>query len=79
MIRKDFKEASKFFEELIERVVNGEEVFITQNNIPVAKSIPFSTEKKSTKQRIKAGSARGLIKISDDFDKPLDDFKNYME
>lgn len=26
----------------------------------------------------KAGSAEGLIKMSDDFDEPLDDFKDYM-
>lgn len=26
----------------------------------------------------KAGSAKGLIKLSDDFDEPLDDFKEYM-
>ncbi len=27
----------------------------------------------------KAGLAKGLIKMSDDFDEPLDDFKEYME
>ncbi len=26
----------------------------------------------------KAGSAKGLIHISEDFDQPLDDFKDYM-
>lgn len=26
----------------------------------------------------KAGSAKGLIKMSEDFDAPLDDFKDYM-
>ena len=26
----------------------------------------------------KAGIYRGLIKVSDDFDEPLDDFKEYM-
>ncbi|MGK5091009.1 type II toxin-antitoxin system prevent-host-death family antitoxin [Deltaproteobacteria bacterium TL4] len=27
----------------------------------------------------KAGSAKGKIKISDDFDEPLDDFQEYMQ
>jgi len=27
---------------------------------------------------IKAGSAKGLITIADDFDEPLEDFKEYM-
>ncbi|MGI2904971.1 DUF2281 domain-containing protein [Tolypothrix sp. VBCCA 56010] len=26
----------------------------------------------------KAGSAKGLVTISDDFDEPLEDFKDYM-
>lgn len=31
------------------------------------------------KQPRKAGSARGLIQMSDDFDEPLEDFREYME
>ena len=27
----------------------------------------------------KSGLAKGLIKMSDDFDEPLDDFEDYME
>ena len=27
----------------------------------------------------KSGLAKGLIKMTDDFDEPLDDFKDYME
>jgi antitoxin (DNA-binding transcriptional repressor) of toxin-antitoxin stability system len=79
MISKDIKEAAELFEELTEKVINGEEVLITQYNIPVAKLIPFSKKKKSVKRKIRAGSAKGMIKILDDFDNPLDEFKNYME
>ncbi len=31
-----------------------------------------------SKKRRKAGSAEGLIKMSDDFDAPLEDFKEYQ-
>jgi hypothetical protein len=33
----------------------------------------------SKKPAPKAGSAKGLIQISPDFDEPLEDFKPYME
>jgi hypothetical protein len=32
----------------------------------------------SSKPRPKFGSAKGLIEMSDDFDEPLEDFKDYM-
>ncbi len=33
----------------------------------------------SSKKRRKAGSAEGLIKMSDDFDEPLEDFEEYQK
>ncbi len=35
------------------------------------------TEKKAGNQKRKLGTAKGKIKIADDFDAPLDDFKEY--
>ena len=35
------------------------------------------TQEKAKKQR-KAGLAKGLIQMKDDFEEPLDDFKDYM-
>ena len=32
----------------------------------------------STKRRRRPGSAKGLVHISDDFDEPLEDFREYM-
>ncbi len=40
--------------------------------------LKFKNQAKPKKQR-KAGLAKGLIKMSDDFDEPLDDFKEYMQ
>ena len=37
--------------------------------VPVAQS----------ERRPRFGSAKGLIEIADDFDEPLEDFKEYME
>lgn len=39
--------------------------------------LKFKNKAKPKKQR-KAGLAKGLINMSDDFDEPLDDFKEYM-
>lgn len=45
--------------------------------------IDFLTSKvkqeKVTSTRRKAGLAKGLIKMREDFDEPLEDFKDYME
>lgn len=63
---------------LIQKVMNGEEVFITQNQKPIAKLVAVSDAPTKPKKLIKAGSAKGLIKIADDFDEPLEDFREYM-
>lgn len=34
---------------------------------------------KDTKKKRKAGLAKGLIEMSEDFDEPLEDFKEYRE
>ncbi|MEW6184275.1 MAG: DUF2281 domain-containing protein [Thermodesulfobacteriota bacterium] len=61
--------------ELIEQTINEGEVVITQGGKPIVKLVAINQPTK--KQRL-FGSAKGLIKLSDDFDEPLDDFKNYL-
>ena len=36
------------------------------------------TDKKAAKRISEFGCAKGTFKIADDFDEPLDDFKDYM-
>lgn len=60
--------------QLTEVVISGEEVIIKRDNQPAVKLVSASP----VKRRRKAGSAKGLVKISDDFDEPLEDFKDYM-
>ncbi|RPI75901.1 MAG: type II toxin-antitoxin system Phd/YefM family antitoxin [Desulfobacteraceae bacterium] len=70
----DIIQAQQHFSELIEKTISGDEVLITKAGQPVVKLVAVKT---AAKQRL-FGSAKGLIKISDDFDEPLNDFKEYM-
>ncbi len=65
---------SETLRDIVEAALNGEDVIITKNNQPVIKLIPVSP----VKQPRQPGSAKELVIISDDFDEPLDDFKEYM-
>ena len=67
-------EASEKLSELIDAALRGEEVIITKSDRTSIKLTPTTT----AKPRPKFGSAKGLIKINDDFDEPLEDFKEYM-
>ena len=68
-------EAKSQLSKLIEKALAGEEVIIARNNVPAVRleAVP------STKSTRKLGAMQGLIKyMADDFDEPLDDFKDYM-
>lgn len=67
-------EASQHLLELIEAALSGEEIIILKDDRPVVKLTPVSP----VKRRRQPGSAKGLITISDDFDEPLEDFRDYM-
>lgn len=69
-------EASKHLSELIEAAIRGEEIILTKDDRPVAKLVPLPPAKK--RRPAKAGSAKGLVTIAEDFDEPLEDFKEYM-
>ena len=75
MYQLSLEEAKVQFLRLIQEAMQGQEIVITQNNVPLLKlaSIPRS------KPRAQFGSAKGLITMSDDFDAPLEDFKEYMQ
>ncbi len=70
------EEAEKSFSRILWEVMAGEEIIITHDQKPIVKLTSLANPK--PKKRIKAGSAKGLIKIADDFDEPLEDFKEYM-
>jgi prevent-host-death family protein len=68
-------EAAARLQELMDAANDGEEVIICIDDRPVIKLVPIE----SVKPRPKFGSAKGLIWISDDFDEPLAEFREYME
>ncbi len=70
-----FADASKDLQSLIESAIKGEEIVITKDNKPVVKLMPISP----VRQDRKAGSAKGLVTISDDFDEPIADFEDYLQ
>lgn len=60
-------------ERVIQKAIDGEEVVITQNHEAVLKLVPVPR----SNGRRKAGSAKGLVSMAEDFDEPLEDFKEY--
>ena len=73
----DIAEISKDLFELVELVLKGEEIIIVKDNQPVVKLVGLEPVKKSWPAR--AGTAKGLITLSDDFDEPIADFEDYLQ
>lgn len=67
-------ELPKKFWHLIDAALRGEPVFIERDDKTLIQLIPL----KQMLHPRKAGSAKGTVIMSDDFDAPLDDFAEYM-
>jgi len=74
MYQVNIHEAKTHLSKLIKKVINGEEVVIARGNKPVVKIV--NLEINNTKRKL--GSAKGKIKIADDFDEPITDFEEYI-
>lgn len=75
-VQVNIHEAKTQLSKLIREALNGKEVIIARGNKPVVR-LDVLPEGRS---RRKIGNAKGLIiYMSDDFDEPLDDFRDYME
>jgi antitoxin (DNA-binding transcriptional repressor) of toxin-antitoxin stability system len=71
------EEAQSHLSEIINALVPGEEVVILRNQEPVAKLV---SEHVKEKKRRQPGCLKDtILLIADDFDAPLEDFKEYME
>lgn len=68
-------EAAASLSDLVQAALDGEEVILLNGDRPAIKFTPIQ----SVKPNRKPGSAKGLIWMSDDFDEPLEEFKEYME
>ena len=60
-------EAKTNFSRLLARLNKGEEVIISKAGKPVARLVPFEEK---LKRRV-AGSGKGKVKVSDNFDAPF--------
>jgi prevent-host-death family protein len=76
MTAVSIKEAKAKLSELIHKLKPGDEVIITDKNVPVARLISTAM----VPAHRKLGSLRGTVKyMAPDFDAPLDEFKEYAE
>ena len=74
MHRVDVEEAKTSLPDLIDAAVNGEEVVIAKDARHLVRLVPLPIPK----SRPQFGSAVGLVSMSEDFEKPLEDFEEYM-
>lgn len=77
MARKEIDVAQAQLTDALAAVENGEEVVLVKDGQPVARLVPVEEPAALLGPR-KAGSARGLFTVPDDFDAPLEDFRDYM-
>ncbi len=75
------EEAQAQLSRLISQIGSGEDVVITQDDKPIAKLVSVNgseAKKDKPRPRRQAGTAKGMVWISPDFDEPLEDFKEYV-
>jgi prevent-host-death family protein len=66
-------EAKTNLSRLVQEALDGEEIIIARGNEPVVRLVVVDSARR---ERV-TGWAKGLVRISDDFDAPLDDFNEY--
>ena len=75
-LQVNIHEAKTQLSKLIQAALNGKQVIIAKGNKPVVR-LEVLPEARGNR---KISNAKGLIlSMDDDFDEPLDDFREYME
>lgn len=69
----ELAEAETSLAELVQKLGSGTEILITRDGLPVARLVSAS---EAEPDRV-PGSAKGLFTVPDDFDAPLEDFREY--
>lgn len=67
------KDAKSRLEDLVESAIEGDEIYIIKEDKKVVQLVPV----KPPARHALFGSAKGLVELSDDFDAPLLDFREY--
>jgi len=71
----NLEEARRRLPDLVEAAMIGLEVVITKRDKPAVKLFPVT----QTGGHPRFRSARGSVRMAEDFDAPLDDFGEYMQ
>jgi antitoxin (DNA-binding transcriptional repressor) of toxin-antitoxin stability system len=75
-LQVNIHEAKTQLSKLIQAALNGKQVIIARGNKPVVR-LEVLPEARGGRQ---IGAAKGLIlHMADDFDEPIDDFREYMQ
>lgn len=75
MYQVNIHEAKTNLSKLIQKALNGEEVIIAKGNKPVVRLEPLP----GAKPERSIGTVKDfVVHMADDFDEPLEDFKDYM-
>ncbi|MGI4790579.1 MAG: type II toxin-antitoxin system Phd/YefM family antitoxin [Janthinobacterium lividum] len=73
------EDAATRLDQLIDQANRGEEVIITRGSTPVAKLVPVPPGEAPKPKRSGYGNGKdNILYMADDFDAPLEDFKDYM-
>jgi len=67
-------EAKSSLSQLVKRAERGEDIVIARNGVPVVRI----TRLKASKPKLPWGVLRGKIRMLDNFDEPMDEFKDYV-
>jgi prevent-host-death family protein len=66
-------EAKAHFSTLVRKALQGEDVVIARDNKPLLRLVPVGVQSRTP------GSAKGRIRIADDFDAPVEDLVPYSK
>lgn len=67
-------QAKTHLSKLIQEAVEGEEIVIARGNQPIVRLVLVE----SARQSRTSGWAKGMVRVSEDFDAPLEDFAGYQ-
>ena len=72
------EEAAAQFNKLVDQARNGEEVVIVHDNVPIAKLVSATAEEPKALRPGFGSGKDDILYMADDFDAPMEDFKDYM-
>ena len=79
MVQIPLEEAATRLQELVREVKAGQEVVLTENDLPVAKLVTLPPGEQEPKPRARRGSMKGsILYMAPDFDETPEGFEDYV-